>query len=243
MISVCNNNARLEEIQQVEVRRPERAGRVWRGISHKLLTETIIADMLRRNWSIKAMAFSLSKDQADLAGAFDIEIPNLDAPEGQMFSLGFLTSNMMRKPLKFVVGTKIFVCNNGMATGEIILKRKHTFRFNLSFEVTDALNQYGERARLINHTVEQMKERSLPATEYERLLVKTGRDKILPWSRIGQLDEEYQHPTFADHNERTSWGLYNAFTHIVKKSPPMGQMDQMNKFRALLPLPKTVNSN
>jgi len=240
MINVCNNNARLDEVQQVEVKRPETAGRVWQGISHKDLTNTLIQDMLGRGWIINSMAFSLSKDQADLAGAFDITLPNLDAPEGQMFSLGFLTSNAMRKPLKFVVGTRVFVCNNGMATGEIILKHKHTFRFDLDFEVHDALNLYGEKARLVKNTVENMKERKLANREYESLLIKTGRDGILPWSRVGQLDEEYRHPTFRDFSERNCWGLYNAFTHIVKKSPPMNQMDQMNKFRNLLPLPEAA---
>ena len=140
MISVCNTNARLDEVQQVEVKRPESAGRVWQGISHRKLTETLMEDMLGRGWVINSMAFNLSKDKADLAGAFDITLPNLDAPKGQMFSLGFLTSNAMRKPLKFVVGTRVFVCNNGMATGEIILSHKHTFRFDLEFKVDSELD-------------------------------------------------------------------------------------------------------
>ena len=240
MINVCNTNARLDEVQQVEVKRPESAGRVWQGISHRKLTETLMEDMLGRGWVINSMAFNLSKDKADLAGAFDITLPNLDAPEGQMFSLGFLTSNAMRKPLKFVVGTRVFVCNNGMATGEIILSHKHTFRFDLELEVHNALNSYRYKASKINYTVKQMKERILANREYERLLIQTGREGILPWSRVGQLDEEYRHPSFRDFSEKTSWGLYNAFTHIVKKSPPMNQMNQMNKFRNLLPVPEAA---
>ena len=57
----------------------------------------------------------------------------------------------------------------------------------------------------------------------------------MPWSRIGAVDKEYRQPTFAEHGRGTSWALLNAFTYTVKRNPALKQMEQMNRFRELLP--------
>ncbi len=193
--------------------------------------------MNNRGWLVNSSLFTLSNDQADMVGGFDITIPELAAPEGQTFSLGLMTSNSMTRALRLFVGTKVFVCNNGMATGEIVMKKKHTFNLNLTVEIEESLNIYLEKAGEVKNVVEDMKQSKIKSAQCEHILMQAGRQRILPWSRIGQVDAEYRCPTYADHDEKTSWGLYNAFTHIVKQSPALQQMDKMNKFRNLLPLP------
>jgi hypothetical protein len=68
----------------------------------------------------------------------------------------------------------------------------------------------------------------------DKALMQAGRDGLMSWSRIGQVDEEYNKPTFADHNEKTAWGLYNAFSYVLQKMPPQYHLNSMNQFRKIL---------
>lgn len=238
MISVYGANVTLEQLHEVEVRRPEFAGAQWEGFQHGELVDIMVDEIRSRKWKINDMKFSLSKDEADLAGAFDISIPSLPQIPGQEYSLGFLTSNMQRRALKMVVGTTVRCCTNGMATGEIVLNLKHTSS-NLDFlcdEIGNAAGRYLEKAREIPMLVERMRERSLNTAEASDLLMQAGHAKLLPWARIGMVDNEFRNPTFAEHGKGTSWALLNAFTYVVKEQNPMGQMDRMNRFREMLPL-------
>lgn len=235
MITVYGQNTKLGQLADVEMVRPDEAGKRWQGVPHTDLAHTIINEVDSRGWGLGKMSFSLSKDQADLAGAFELFIPDLPAPEGQTFSLGVLSSNMRRRSLHITVGTNVTVCNNGMCTGEIILNKHHTKGLNLTESIEVALDDYLFSARRVEKMVEGLRARNITETEAEHVLMQAGRQGLMPWSRIGKVDKEYRAPTFADHDERTSWGLLNAFTHIAKANPIHNQMSDINDFRQLLP--------
>ena len=235
MISVCDKNVTKVEVSRVQVQRPDHAGRIWKGIAHGVLVNAIEAAIARKGWIVSNSAFSLSKDKADLVGAFDLTIPGLDAPDGVGFALGFMTSNAMRRSLRLYVGSRIFVCNNGCVTGELILRHKHTNHFRIENNIDHAMSLYRNRIEDTRDMIDGWKKSGLELNMSNSILMAAGRRGIMPFSRIGQVDSEYWKPSYAEHNEKTSWGLLNAFTHIVKKSPTHMQMDQMNRFRELLP--------
>lgn len=243
MITVFGANTNLNDLNRIPLQRPAKAGAYWQGIPHGALASALIDEIGTRGWGIADQRFAVSKDKADLAGAFTLDIKGLDAPEGQSLSLGFLTSNMMRRSLLLVVGTNVTVCNNGMATGEIVMQRKHTHGFQLFGEIEAALDQYVTKARGIGDVVTSLRERELSPVESDKILMDAGRSRLMPWSRIGAVDKEYRNPTFAEHGRDTSWALLNAFTHTVKRNPPIEQMNQMNRFRALLPTSMDVSLN
>jgi len=238
MISVLGKNITLEELHAVELKRPDFAGQRWQGFQHGELVDIIVDEINSRKWKVNEMKFTLSEDQADLAGAFDISIPALPSIPGQEYSLGFLTSNAQRRALKMVVGTKVLCCTNGMATGEIVLNLKHTHTNEdiLCDAIGGAASRYLEKAREIPAMIERLRQRELPQAQASDLLMQAGHAKLLPWARIGKVDEEFRHPTFAEHGKNTSWSLLNAFTYVVKEQNPLSQMDRMNRFREMLPL-------
>ena len=235
MITVYGSNANADQLRAIPLETPDNAGRYWQGIQHGRLVDVLSMQIRNRGWEITESRFSLSKDQYDLAGAFKMRLPGVDTPEGMDLSLGFVTSNALRKSLKMVVGAVVQVCNNGMATGEIVMQKKHTKQFSLSDEITKSLDEYEIKSRTLNETVRSLKERELSQVESDQILMEAGRQHLMPFSRIGKVDQEYHNPTFAEHGRNTSYALLNAFTYIVKKNPVHAQMDQMNRFRELLP--------
>ena len=232
MITVFGANTTANDLN---LDRPAKAGNYWEGIQHGTLVTAFQDEIRSRGWKITEERFSLSKDKADLAGAFSLEIEEVTPPEGQTLSIGFITSNAMRIATKVLVGANVTVCRNGLATGEIVMQKKHTHGFNLFQEIEHSLDQYIPKAQKINHIVKSFQECEISSTNVDRVLMEAGRKRLMPWSRIGSVDKEYRNPTFAEHGKGTSWALLNSFTHPVKRNPPMQQMEQMNSFRELLP--------
>lgn len=226
----------LEQLKKIPLLRPANAGSVWQGIKHSDLVDAITDECSSRRWKITASHLTLGKDQADLAGTFQLEIEGIDMPKGQALELGFLTSNAMRRALKLVVGSRVFVCNNGMVSGDIVLCKKHTTKFDLFAALTGACDEYRERAAQVPKLVKSLQQRILCSDEVDHILCEAGRQGIMNWQRIGLVDAEFREPTYAENGGQTSWALLNAFTHIVKRCPPLQQMDIMGAFRELLPL-------
>ena len=235
MINVAGKSHTRKQVDAVEMLRPIHAGEYWQGIPHRVLTEYLTEAIRRRGWKIEDEKYSLSFDDADIAGAYRLTIPELPAPRGQSYSLGFMSSNARRRALKLVVGTEIFICSNGMATGEVVMQKKHSTGLDIRDEIHQAVASYADKIQNVSGIVWSLQQRELSPTETARILVETGRRGILPWSRVGQVDAEYRRPTFGDHAHPTSWGLYQAFTYIVQKQNPVQQLEGLTAFQTLLP--------
>ena len=241
MITVCGQNVSLKDLEKVKVETPKRiskgvsSGSTWKGIQHGMLIHSILGSITNMGWDVGQMQFALSNNKADMVGAFDLAIPEIDAPNGQSFSLGIMTSNSMKRSLRLFVGTRIFICNNGLATGEIVMKKRHTLYLDLDFEIEDALRMYFRKAKEVKSVVVDMQKYDLSNEAYEHVLVEAGRQDVLPWSRVGKVCDEYNNPRYPEFEPRNCWSLYNAFTQVVKESPALSQMDKLNQFRLLLP--------
>lgn len=238
MITVHNNNVNESQLSEIPIYKPQKAGQFWQGIQHGELVNTLKTQIEKKQLKILEEKYSVSNCGSELVGAYGLSSPFFDLGEEQELALGFITSNAMKNRLKIFVGSKIFVCSNGMVSGEVVMKKKHTIRLKLVEEISLAIDTYVEKIKEIPIITNKLKSIELSQPNSDLILMEAGRKNILPWSRIGQVESEYRNPTYNDFNEKTGWGLLNAFTHIVKKSPPLKQIEQINDFRELL-----VNNN
>jgi len=236
MITVYNGSWTLPRVRAIPLAIPEHAGSRWKGIQHGELVDPILFEVNKRGWDVPDMKFAVGGDGSQLAAAFDIKMPKLDSPEGTSFALGLITDNSRHRALRLYAGATIAVCNNGLATGEIILQRRHTTGFNLRENLTHAMDDYLAASRNTANVIEGLRNRKLRNDQYEHLLIEAGRQDMMPWSRLADVDKEYTTPRFGDaFGSENSWSLLNAFTWVAKRNPPMKQMDQINRFRDLLP--------
>lgn len=233
---VYGKNITLDQLERIKLRPPKKHGARWQGIKHIDLVNTILTECKTRHWKVRGVELSVARQGADLAGAIMVDIPSLPQIPGQIYAIGFMHSNWKWRPLTIAVGTNVRVCNNGMVTGVHVLREKHEKNLDLAAQIHVGLDRYLEAAKDIKNQVDLMRARNLTEAEADHLLMQCGRQEIMPWNRVKLVDHEYRHPTFAEHSERTSWGLLNAFTYIVKQSPPQEQMDSINAFRRLLPV-------
>lgn len=232
-----------EQLNAIPLERPERAGRYWRGIGHGELVEQIAVELDARNIKITSENWYLFGGNACLAGTMGLELSDIQAPNGTHFSLGIHHGNDMSAALRFAVGASVFVCSNGIVTGDFIVKRRHTLNFNLAEVVHEGIDRYIDGLPGINNFIETLQGKDISNPQCDRLLMEAGRQKLLPWSRIGAVDAEFHNPTFSDFGRRDAWGLYNAFTYVVQKCRPQDQVPAMIKFRGLLIPAETVANN
>lgn len=235
MITVYGANTTLEDLRKVETVRPATAGSRWVGIQHGDLADAIRDEVAVRGWEVTEEAYAVGgKDGADLAGALGIKIKGWDggsAFEGMGMSLGFLHSNARRRALRLTVGARIACCNNGMCTGEVIMRRQHDRSVNLIDDIEQAVDLFEQHAKALPNAITNMRETEVTPEQASEVLMAAGRNKLVGWATIGRVDEEYRNPTYAEHGKDTAWALLNAFTYAARPNiNPVKQMQTYKEF-------------
>jgi hypothetical protein len=236
MITVYDNNTTLEDLREIPVVRPDNAGATWMGMQHGELVDGILDDIALRGWQTTDMKFSTARDGADLVGAIGV-LPTgseIDTPAGIGFGVGFMTSNARRKALRMYVGGTVAVCHNGLATGSIVLQKKHSVRTDLAAEIEAAMDKYTLAAAGMAGMVARLQEKPIDAPTASDLLAQAGERDLMPRKYLWDVSREFHRPSHPEHGTGTAWTLVNAFTEIVKRNPPTRQLHQMDAFQRLV---------
>lgn len=219
-----------------EIIRPESAGARWRGVAHSDFAHEIVTGLERRGVEVTGDRWATMSENQVLIGSLDVVPPDVEGIPGQKFSLGVTHSNNMTKSMRITVGTTVLVCDNGVMTGEYVLKRKHTIGMNLRVEIRESLrravNQFEDTQRIVNG----LRDRTMGELEVDHNFMEIGRRGILSWSQIGKALREYnapEHPEFLEY-KGTAWGVYQAANHIVKERSPLSQMQSLKGLTELL---------
>jgi len=228
--------ADLSALRKVPVPVRENCPR-WKPVQHHDLATTILELIDFRGLGVQNVQFSLSKDEQTMAGSLDLALGKKQSKEFELpqyedmgYSLGFIHDNMGRHSLKFFVGGHVFVCTNGMIVGSFVGRRKHTNQMNLEDTVSGAIDKYLVEAKAIVSFRERLEHKELSQAQADNALMNAGRERLLSWSHIGRVADEYAAPTFEAFEPRNGWSLYNAFTHIAKQSAPFKQLTAMRDF-------------
>ena len=231
MINIYGSHTTLDELKTVQLKTPAKAGGLWKGISHHHLATTIMDELETRGIEVEKSQFSLAKKGANCVGAFDLNIPSIDSPEGTQYSLGFMNYNDLCKPLELISGANVTICHNGMVTGTQILRKRHTHGLQLFNQIDAAVSAYLQQITSLEQIIEDLKEFPIPKNKASDLILEAGRRDLLPWTRIKEVDAEYRNPTHPEHGTGTRWALLQAFTQITKKSPPNRQMEMISNLQ------------
>jgi len=225
----------IAELKAIPVVKAERFSDRWKGIQHGELVESIHDVLDRKEIQVTDERwYPTGKDFQRLNGSMDVKIKGLEPMEGTQFSLGVMHSNLGDHAMKFASGAHVFCCANGVVTGDFVVKRKHTSGLDLGEAIELGVDQYLNKIAEVKIVAEKMRATELVDDDVVHALMSAGREGLLSWSRIGQVDKEYSKPTFAEHDEKTAWGLYNAFTYTIQKMPPQYHIKGMNRFREIL---------
>jgi hypothetical protein len=186
-----------------------------------------------QGWVVKERQLCLSPNGARVVGALQLE-GDIQAPPGMGFALAFSASNNQREAVRLFAGGSVFVCSNGMITGERILRRKHTVHLDLASEVNYAIEGFRDNCKSLTTTVAQMQETKLNQAAAGLVLHTAKEQGIMGPELLFNVAMEYMRPRHAEHGTGTKWAMYNAFTEIVKATSPHNQLQRIREFTGVL---------
>jgi len=105
-------------------------GRLWEGVNHGVLADTIVNYCTKVGLSIQSEGWYTNPNGSALFGAIDLDTSNTDFAlnipgSPATFSLGVRHDNLGRYAISFAVGARIAFCANGMFSGDFVLKHRH----------------------------------------------------------------------------------------------------------------------
>ena len=184
---------------------------------------------------------SVASHDSDLWGAMTIEDPKRLLPKldrvvgGAEYSLGARHSNSQAFAASVVSGARIFVCDNGMITGDEVLKRKHTTGLEIYSLAKEAVDLWLNRSRDTVQTFERLAEFDLSGKAGEArvnaTLIGMGEAGAVGWGKIGSILREWRAPRHDAWKPRNGWSLYNCVTEIGKAFSPQRQIAVLNGAR------------
>jgi len=237
MITVINGKLTTADLETIPVRKPERAGNRWIGISHYQLASTLEQELKARRIEITRSAWTMGRNNQALFGGLGLRFPaTLGIPDltGMEYALGVRHSNDMSMSIQFFAGLTVMVCANGVATGSFILARKHTSGIDLDYEVNRGVDRLVEEARKAGGVVDTMKQRHLTQLRVDHLLCEAGRQRLLSWGHLGLVEQGFRNPSHEEFQDRTAWSLYNSFNEVTKRVDPGRQLRSLDRFRQLV---------
>lgn len=209
-------------------------------IPHGKLIDIIHQSMSRNNLVVKNSKFWMDKSRNKLIGQYGFNMGDSEIG-GQIV---FRNSYDKSMSCAIAVGAMVFCCSNGMISGEMTLKRRHTSSADEDvFLFADtSISTYAEVHRQLYEQVLQMKQIILNRQMVSEII---GRmyvlDKVINISQLNTVIKEMDHSTNFKMigNLTTLWNVYNWVTESFKKSHPNNYIpDHINLHNFMLELIK-----
>jgi hypothetical protein len=156
-----------------------------------------------------------------LTGTMDLKTDN----EEMCMSIAFITSNAMKTKAHIMSGRSVFVCDNLMISGDVIvMKKKHTINLDLAAELGRGFEKLLHNQEDIDTYISNLKGHRMKDNAAKLFIYEAIAKRQLPQRFFNPVHNLYfgplgrQLPDIAEHRG-TAWGLYNSMTRAVKPLP------------------------
>jgi hypothetical protein len=253
----------LEELANVPVTPRGNRGNRWKGIQHAELVQCIVK-AIKDLFDFRPMneRYCVSPNGAVLIGGFELGKESITSelgrgresirktlepvlmctdPQQVGAALGFKHSNDSKSALTIAGGGSVFLCENGVVSGEDKFTRKHTTGLRLMDWILEGLKKFWDKLTSSWKDVENLKTQMVTPHDHDSMLLGLGRRRVLPWRLLGDADRLWNEARYEgrigwlpEGTPAQNWGFtgslwdwYNVVTHIIKRLSPSVQ------FRAL----------
>ena len=204
--------------------------RTYKPVSHKELSDVTLE-------AIHAAGFSLGKQT--LSGAREGQVANgrytitSMADSEMQLEIGWQNSYNKSLSLKFAIGTRIMICDNGCVSGDLgSFKKKHMggIMDYAPLQISEEIKKAGETFRLIQDQRDSMKNIEVDSKIIAQLVGRMFiEDDLINSHQLGILKKELVNPTFDYGADSSLWTLYQHTTFAMKETHPLLYMDSHMK--------------
>ena len=198
-----------------------RQTRTYKPISHSQLMDLTSESIYEAGFELDTELYSSAREGMVANGKFTIK--NVADKEMQL-QIGWQNSYDKSLSLKFAIGTKIFICSNGMVVGDYgTFKKKHqgeiqTFTPNA---ITEYIKRAGEMFTKMQQEREIMKtikvDKRIQAELIGRMIIE---EQFIESTQLNIIRKELDNPTHNYGAPDSLWELYQFTTFSMKEVHP-----------------------
>ena len=229
----------MKNIQQITTT-PDRTTS-YSPVAHHVGIGLVEDALTRRNFTMSEPRHYVSKNRNQFWSMYAVT-HNLLPNTGGMFQWEIAVRNSYDRSMSFAVGmgTRIFVCTNGMISTESFLKTRHTKNVwdrihplinnsvgNLFTQADTQVRKFSAYQNTFAHSDQYV----------DHIIVEAMRRGIINPAGIDEVQKHWHQPEHPEFKERNVWSLLNAFTSRDRgRSPfgPTGHQRRMSDLTALL---------
>lgn len=200
--------------------------RTYAPISHGEIHDVIVDNINQNSFKLDGVSVK-SKSGADAVVMYDLS-DKLAKTENQELGIrvGFKNSYNRRVSFGFAIGSVVFICTNGMVSGEYMIKKQHRMN-DLNVYVSELIGQYFSSIRAEHNKniqfMEDLKQQRVDRAAAYRVIGELfTNNKIINQGQLRKMSDEIYHSqkfkNLTDNDTISGWDLYNHGTEALKTS-------------------------
>lgn len=200
--------------------------RTYKPITHGQLIDLTLNSIDKAGFTLDKETYSMAREGAVANGQFSIR--NVADSEMQL-QIGWQNSYNKSLSLKFAIGARIFICQNGMVHGDMgSFKKKHqgSVQEFTPTAITDYIKQAGDTFQTMQKEREAMKQiemtKRTKAELIGRMLIE---EQFISSTQMMIMARELEAPTHDYGAPDSMWELYNYATFAMKELHPSIRMN------------------
>ena len=202
----------------------------YSAVPHRAIIEVIQEELDRHGLTAVSEKYNTNNKGTQVIGYVDIV-----HPDGTNLGMRLAFRNSYDKSMSvaFVAGSLVWICGNGMISGELQFLRKHTGSVNreLHEKVMTTIGYLDEHFRRMLFYSEVMKNRFLTREDMAKVLGKMFfQENLVTPTQLGIIKKEFKEPSFEEFRYDNLWSLYNYVTYSLKEAHPITYIEQHKNF-------------
>ena len=195
--------------------------RTYKPVSHAQLMDLTLESIQQAGFTLDQERYTSARDGKVANGKFTIK--NVADSEMQL-QIGWQNSYDKSLSLKFAIGTRIFICENGCVSGDYgAFKHKHVGEIQTFTPqaITDYILDAGEAFTRMQSERESMKQIVLDRRAQAELIGRMIIDEqFIESTQLNIIKRELEKPTHNYGAENSLWELYQFTTFSMKEVHP-----------------------
>lgn len=195
--------------------------KTYKPISHAELIDLTLGGIETSGFKLDKETYSSAREGKVANGRFAIS--NVADTEMQL-EIGWQNSYDKSLTLKFAIGARIFICQNGVVHGDMgNFKKKHTGEIQefTPKAITEYIKQAGEVFSIMQKEREKMKDIQVSKRTAAELIGRMMiEEKFIHSTQVNIIAKELNDPTHDYGCPGSMWELYNFTTFAMKEIHP-----------------------
>lgn len=195
--------------------------KTYKPVSHAELMDLTLESIHQAGFTLDQELYTSAREGKVANGKFTIK--NVADKEMQL-QIGWQNSYDKSLSLKFAIGTRIFICNNGCVSGDYgAFKKKHVGEIQTFTPqaITEYIKYAGDAFKRMQKEREAMKQISIDKrTQAELIGRMIIEEQFIESTQLNIIRRELEKPTHNYGAESSLWELYQFTTFSMKEVHP-----------------------